>query len=739
MAKDDSSNVTKKTKLVLKDEGSKFGTEVDGIRVVANSETTLARDTHSIRLGKAPDIFRLRWVSVVLTFSLAAKEYKAQDPLSTQRSRLESAGLDVKVSLLYNLDATTHVVASKRNTAKGLSALILGKYIVTERYIDAIIAAATPTDLDKEEEVSHLEEDFDKYWPLAAEYLPDKGREPNERPAQDYLPTTERRSVFEGYTFIFCDQTQLESLQPPISHGGGKALHCVVQPGSTTPEEVVRYVKTAAGEKGLGELEDGSEGKGVVVVRLTRKEKHADWAMRIDMDVAQALDHRLIEQSEFLNAILSNDASILRKPLLPEDYDKLTQNGIRTQTSFDAGGSRSSNHTSATTSTIKAKREPVVSRFKGFDDDDDDDDDDDQVVNSAPTATQNSNHSRTSASSMRNPALQKPVSSDDSADEDAPAQNTAATQNGNPRKRPAPIDDEEESIVDKLLPQHTARKRQKQANARDDDPGFAEAHDFIKPTKPRSKKPIDVKAAARERREAEEEADRDAKQNIHEILENMTVEEMKGLAVVEEVDIVQPRQRAQGNLNGAGPGWKDVWNGRKNFKKFRRKGGGERNDHRNTNRIIVSLEETKTKDYGIGEEYWLEKESEGSKRRRKGEERRTQSQSQSASNQTRNTASLPSELVMETNDTHVPETIDLDAPRTTRHQQHSTNSSSTRASQSQIMAEKLGAKNQPVPNVTLAGPRKRKKFAAAQDSDESDGGGNGESLRFTKRVRGRDA
>lgn len=285
---------------------------------------------------------------------------------------MESAGLDVKVTIPYMIGSTTHVVAGKRNTAKGLSALVNGKYIVSERFVDAVIAVATPTDLDSEEELSYLEEDYKKNWPDAPQYLPDKSKEPTERPPQDFLPRPSRSTVFEGYTFVFCDQQQFESLQPPITHGGGKALHCVVQPGETTPEEVVRYVKTAAGEKGLGEFEDGSEGKGVVVVKFRGKDKHADWAARLDYEIAQALDHRLIEQSEFLDAILADDASMLRKPLLPADHDTPMQNSVN-QSDQHPDGPKTPAEPSTAIKPSKRKRGPIVSRFKGFDDDDDDD------------------------------------------------------------------------------------------------------------------------------------------------------------------------------------------------------------------------------------------------------------------------------------------------------------------------------------------------------------------------------
>ena len=263
---------------------------------------------------------RIKWQPVVLTFSLSSKETKSgKDPLVTYRSRLED--LDVKVIIPYVIDATTHVVSSKRNTAKGLQALINGKYIVHETYIDALVYATTPEDLDELESLSPLEKDFDGNWPDAMQHLPAKSKEPSERPAEDFAPQPQRANVFEGYTFVFCDSAQFESLHAPIANGGGKALQYTLEPGKTTAEDIVRYVKSVAGEKGLGEFEDGSEGRGVVVVKFRGKKEYAEWAANLDTQVALALDLRLIEQSEFLDAILTNDASMLRRPLPRDDEE----------------------------------------------------------------------------------------------------------------------------------------------------------------------------------------------------------------------------------------------------------------------------------------------------------------------------------------------------------------------------------------------------------------------------------
>ena len=231
--------------------------------------------------------------------------------------------MDIKTIIPYIIGKTTHVVASKRNTAKGLQALINGKFIVTDAFINALVVETTCGNLDEPESLSALEEDFDGKWPNALQYLPPPSKEPEQPSVELFMPDARRIDVFAGYTFVFCEQKQFESLQPPIANGGGKALHFAVTPGETTAEDVVRYIKSVAGEKGLGEFEDHSEGRGVVAVKF-RAPGFEDWAVNVQTEVALALDQRLIEQNEFLDAILTNDASRLRRALEEADEEAIT-------------------------------------------------------------------------------------------------------------------------------------------------------------------------------------------------------------------------------------------------------------------------------------------------------------------------------------------------------------------------------------------------------------------------------
>ncbi|KAJ4291467.1 hypothetical protein N0V88_006063 [Collariella sp. IMI 366227] len=296
--------------VTIEDLNSKKGTLLNGVQI-RGQKRTLTDDENEVKLGMCPKVFRIRWHPVVLSFSFTAKELRA-DPWTRLRDDLEQ--LDIKYSAEYERE-TTHVISKKRNTSKGLQALINGKYIVTDSFINAVVGAATLPDDAEEGTPCALEDDFEGSWPNATEHLPPRGEEPSDRPAEAYDPDDRRQEVFDGYTFVFYERKQYENLFSAITAGKGKALLREVVPGQTDIDDFIRYVKGVAGEKGIGEFEDGSEGRGVVVVRYTPKGEGYDWFAQFLTSFAQRLDHRPIDQREFLEAILACDASMLRRPL----------------------------------------------------------------------------------------------------------------------------------------------------------------------------------------------------------------------------------------------------------------------------------------------------------------------------------------------------------------------------------------------------------------------------------------
>lgn len=319
---------------------------------------------------------------------------------------------------------------------------------------------------------------------------------------------------------------------------------------------------------------------------------------------------------------------------------------------------------------------------------------------------------------------------------DTPSQANGDTGAANPRKRsaPSPDEDDEEDVVDKLLPAAAALKRRRIEEAEEDqrngissEQSFETSQAAAKPEKAREpKKEINIKDVVRQRREAEEEAAKLDEENLRDNLDSLNVEEMKNLAVIEEMELPDRAEDPQRTVPNGGTNnrWDERWNGRKNFKKFRRQGEG--NVARRGTSLIVPLEEVKKKDFGIGEDYWLEREP--SKKQRKEKERITQSQSQSQPFTTARThaVEVPPESAAED---ELPESIDVDAPNTTRHQQHTQQEEETPSTGRALNG------NRKRPAATQASEtvaKKQRKFAAQEsDSDSED------ELKFRFKKRGR--
>lgn len=517
-------------------------------------------------------IFRIKWQPVVLSFSFSSKETN-KNTLARFRSRLEN--LDIKTIEDYIVNITTHVIQTKRNTAKGLQALINGGYIVDYSFIDALDYAATPSDLDNLESLSPLEDDFDAAWPNAREYLPPPGKESFNGSDESFAPNPGRLHLFDDYTFIFCDKSQHQILEEPVTNGHGKALYFEVKEGSTTSEEIVQFMKNAAGQKGVG-FERVGDG-GVVLVRFRSKTGKEDWVLQLLDEVALATDQRVIQQNEFLNAILENDASILCRRL-PQELvpDPTPPEPILPPTpvppsSEDARvvDSHPSENVSQPPKKVNGTRvRKYVSKMKTFDDGFD--------INSIPAYA---------------PGVEESIEDLPPMSIDAPSENQS--------QRLDSIQ-EEEDLVSSLLPGANAMKRRRTETSQRN---LEDLNTRPKQEVPRPKRQkLDVLEAARQHREAEEDAARQRREQEDELLQtslrDVDVERLKGLAIVEEMELpAKPADKSNSR-------WDERWNGRKNFKKFRRKGDSSQ-QRRRIQTVMVPLEEVARKDFGIGDHYWV--------------------------------------------------------------------------------------------------------------------------------------
>ncbi|KAI4249899.1 MAG: hypothetical protein L6R42_008872 [Xanthoria sp. 1 TBL-2021] len=213
----------------------------------------------------------------------------------------------------------------------------------------------------------------------------------------------------------------------------------------------------------------------------------------------------------------------------------------------------------------------------------------------------------------------------------------------NSRKRPAPApEDDEEDFVDQLFPAATAVKRRRleedeAARLRGEPPPSTSSNNESATPATATKKPpppeLDIKKSLRERREAADRAAARDQETLHEDISTRDIEALRNLAVVEEFDII-PHAHASRHQNGtADPNngnspnsrWDPSWNGRKNFKKFRRQGDpNAANVRGGPQGVIVPLEEVKKKTLGLGDDYWLENSSNSKGKRKRGKESQSQ-------------------------------------------------------------------------------------------------------------------
>lgn len=155
---------------------------------------------------------------------------------------------------------------------------------------------------------------------------------------------------------------------------------------------------------------------------------------------------------------------------------------------------------------------------------------------------------------------------------------------------------DEDDGVSELLPGATAMREHFRGRTR------RPASPAPEPQRKAKKPKLDVIKEARQLREAEDRAAMARREEEEAaIVDGMDLSRLQNLAIIEELPIPErPKQRRLSNDHG--DRWDERWNGRKNFKKFRRKGEGGV-QHR-IQAVIVPLEEAKKKDFGISDEYW---------------------------------------------------------------------------------------------------------------------------------------
>lgn len=655
----DVGNVFTRTKIRVEDH-SKTGTFVNGEPLKkkdpkdgseSNPSKELKDAENSIRPGTCPHEFTVTWQPCVFTFNLLKKEIKS-GVLKQKQSRVQN--LDIKAISDFSSDQTTHVIANKRNTAKGLLALVNGKFLVTEAYLDALDYASSPLTLSQDVNMSPLENDFDTAWPNPKDFLPPPGKEPTIKPPEVYQPDLARTNVFEHYTFVFGDQTQYDNLMPVITSGHGKALLFKVVNSETTSDELIQFLQNAAGHKSGG-LQNGSSQGGAILVRWSPKyEDLQEWTNSLINEAVLKMDQRAIDQSEFLEAILSNDAGLLKQPvpfesatdgvvppppsaansLVPQQAVKpRTKDDTRTRR-IEAGNPPPANP-SATANEANLASRPLQPSATNSSRIDDGPDQSAPKPFSPPKPTQTTKFEN--FDDRFDPDAIEAYDEDEIPEEDddvsePPNEPRSSTQvskikrepPSTSKKRARSLDDESQDsfahAMDDLLPAATALKRRKLAQAAIDG-NLNQLEEIQQRTVPvkkvKKEKILNVLEVVKRQREKEEAARHEAEAMEHDMLD---LDDRAPTYLAEVVTVELPlRDKTNKENNRAdrqlGAEWDPKWNGRKNFKAFRRKGDApQRRSH--ARKVIVPLEEVPNKTGGLGDQYYSKTQEEIERKRR---------------------------------------------------------------------------------------------------------------------------
>lgn len=593
----------------------------------------------------------------MLGFSFTKAELEQNNALKVMRDVLHP--LDIRLTQDSNLTDVTHVFSKKRQNPRVLLALIQGKYVVNQGFLDAVATAAAQVVDENGNEASSLETDFEGNWPDATKYLPPAADGPgNEQPNGSFSPDPRRRTIFDGYTFIFYHRKRFDDLLHVITSAKGKALLREVEPARTEIDDFIRYVKTVAGEKGLGEFEDGSEGRGVVVVRHTPQgEEHSEWYLNFYNQVALRLDHRPIEPRDLLPAILDVEPEQLRRPLEVEptphdsgewprsfrlcpahvaDKEIAIQDPIPSRGEADHGAAMDIDMVPDSPVIEDSppppyrprgrgtQRRAFKSTFKGFDVASDDDDDEPEVqAHSQPPLSAPADESQgmfmTQPDEMpglaQNPETHAPGAS------------------RSQRKRPAPFP--ERDIMEELAPT-AARIKRMRLEGRDDalpttvppTAAISEPEPEPVPSKPKGKSAAKTaKGRGRGKKKTSEDSDDELldqfitaaqqeeaeRQRESDLIRRQLLEGEIDLGEIRKATVTQTihvrRRDVQPEPSDEPQRWNPRWNGLRNFKKFRKQTDEGAGGGRAQPRKIVSLQPVKAKEYGMNDEYWLERSS----------------------------------------------------------------------------------------------------------------------------------
>ncbi|KAK6502829.1 hypothetical protein TWF481_007872 [Arthrobotrys musiformis] len=626
--------------LTLKDE-SKKGSTVDGKFINGASVVLDPTVDHEFQMATAPQIFRLKYEPQIFTIHTSSSKKKAPpDPkllLKDYLAKLEQ--LDIKCIPEFLPQKTTVTVVTKRNLPISLRALINGSWIVTSSFVDAIAAAATQTKAANGDLLdSPLQEDIAN-WPDPLEFLPPPGQEPNPKDPEFFKPNPLRKTMFEKWIVVCCTQQHMDIFTGPITDAGGKTELFNIKEGRTKPAELIVHIDRLSGG-----------GRKVIVLHPNVE---GDWYVRFRREVEERVGVRFAEQNEFLDAVLLADASVLARPYeaeesivvhesielpAPPPSTEVPKSPRRTRTTKEEdpippkteSQMAPPSRTSTTSSRTQTRSSRYISQIKI------DDSDEEDFTPLPPPPSSSTTTAKPASQIPQSATTSRTISQRTQLPSIAESQQTQGT-----KRRPIPSSDSEDdnAIMDRMLTGQATLKRQKLQEASNPPstslkplPSAQRKEKTPEPIKPEPEeeqqededvpKPQKGKKRALEsrviqtaltiRQKEDQKAAEEAASNEMTSEEIAAVSKMRNLAIVEVFEITtnvkKPTGRSQA-YGDEGDRWDTVWNGRKNFKKFKKRskdGGVEGPMRRMGAQIMVPLVEHKVKDYGTGEGYWVE-------------------------------------------------------------------------------------------------------------------------------------
>ncbi|EWC46234.1 hypothetical protein DRE_04612 [Drechslerella stenobrocha 248] len=630
------------SQLTLRDE-SKKGSTVDG-EFINNAAVMLAADTeHTLQLATAPEMFRIKYEPQVFSVHLTGKKKaNLKTGLKDYLAKLEQ--LDIKCVAEFLPGKTTAVVVPKRNLPVSLRALIAGP----------------------------LQADLAANWPNPLAYLPPPGAEPNPKGPEYFTPNLARRTMFEKWVVVCCSQQHMDVFTGVVTDAGGKMELFELVENRTKPAELVvhlermgpRCIILAPNTDDDWHATFRSQVEARAGVRFAVQNEFLDAVLLADPTLLrrpyESADVPVHESLELPSAPPSvvDEAMKESQPVTRQLRIRGRGVGVEVEVAHleavtepaPAPAPPPAESSLRRMQTTQSRTSRYVSQIKI-----DDSDDENFVPLPAPSAS-SATIGKSTVSSLKTTfrgASQSQAGLATRATQLSSVPEVGTQSQGVKRRSVPSSSEDEDAAMDKILPGQAAmKKRRIEEAAKDAQPARptktlpssrrkptaspppppvkrepyanADADMDIKPLLKGKQKAVDsvvIKTAQEIRRK--EEAVAALEDAAYEMSpeEIATVAKMRNLAVVETFPVIaradRPFARSQA-YGDEGARWDERWNGRKNFKKFKRRardGALEGPMRRMGGHIMVPLVEHRPKDYGIGESYWLESAGSSGKRR----------------------------------------------------------------------------------------------------------------------------